>query len=265
MGKLYQSICSFSNLSKTFDFLWKKNRRPGPDGISLYDLLPIRDSYIRELSSSLINGSYHPTKDVYLTKPYYPGATKILTYACMNVREKLVEYAIKNYLYCWFDESMTDFCCAYRKRWGEKKVNELVTLYTSKGYIQYVSLDIKGFFKSIDQDRLMDMLNVLDDDNLSLLISDSLHFSHQCGIPSGHVLSPLLSNYYLNDLDWELAKRKLKVIRYADNYCFAAKQYDQLEDIIVQFKYLLQDYNMLINDMKTRYIVAPKIWQDIIV
>ena len=265
MGKLYQSICSFSNLSITFDFLWKKNRRPGPDGISLYDLLPIRDSYIRELSSSLLDRSYYPTSDICLTKPYYPGASKILTYTCMNVREKLVEYAIKNYLYSWYNESLTEFCCAYRKRWGEKKVTELITLYNSIGYTQYVSLDIKSFFNSIDQDKLMNMLNFLSDDDLSILISDSLHFSHKRGIPSGHVLSPLLSNYYLNDLDWELKKRKLKVIRYADNYCFAVKQYSQLEDIIVQFKGLLHDYNLLINDMKTKYVVAPNTWRDIIV
>ena len=265
MGKLYKNICSFSNLSATFDYLWKKNRRPGPNGISLYDLLPIRDSYLSELSLSLLDGTYYVTEDVYYTKPYYSTTTKMLTYVCMNVREKLVEYAIKNYLYDWYNDSMTDFCCAYRRKYGEKKVNELITLYMSMGYTLYVSLDIKQFFNSIVQDRLIGMLSILKDNDLIGLISNSLHFSHQCGIPAGHVLSPLLSNYYLSDLDWELSNREFKVIRYADNYCFAAKDQYQLDCIINQFEYLLQNYNMQLNEMKTKIIFSPRIWQDILV
>jgi RNA-directed DNA polymerase len=38
------------------------------------------------------------------------------------------------------------------------------------------------------------------------------------GSPRGAVISPLLSNIYLNGLDWKMAQAGLEMVRYVDDY-----------------------------------------------
>jgi len=90
-----------------------------------------------------------------------------------------------------------------------------------------VDLDLKSFFDEVNHDRLMAKLNRQHDDKMLMKLINAYlkapiallgqQQKSVKGVPQGGPLSPLLSNIVLNELDWELHKRKLRFVRYADD------------------------------------------------
>lgn len=207
-----------------------------------------------------------PNPDMIMQKPYYPGSSKILYYVEMNIREKIVEYAIKRYLYPLFEEIFMDFSCAYRKGKGEKYVTQLIHNYMEIGKNWFISLDIKSFFKSIDQGILVQLLSeVLTDNDVIELLKKCLGLNKSLGIPVGHVLSPLLSNFYLYKIDNKLFENKVPTIRYADNYCFLSSNKNDLMYREKMLETLLSEYGLTLNTNKTKIVYRPYDYTELII
>jgi retron-type reverse transcriptase len=99
--------------------------------------------------------------------------------------------------------------------------------YVEEGYHVVVDLDLEKFFDRVHHQRLMSRLAERVDDNrlLSLIgrmlkvkvvMPDGVKVATEEGVPQGGPLSPLLSNIVLSELDWELARRGHRFVRYAD-------------------------------------------------
>ena len=97
----------------------------------------------------------------------------------------------------------------------------------NEGYNWVVDLDLEKFFDTVNHDKLISILNkeIKDGKVLSLIrkflvsgvmVGEQMEET-EIGTPQGGNLSPLLANIILNELDWELEKRKLKFVRYADD------------------------------------------------
>ena len=102
----------------------------------------------------------------------------------------------------------------------EKKLQE--------GYVYVVDADLKGYFDSIPKDRLMKMIkeHISDSRVLKLIemflnqsiLEELREWTPVAGVPQGAVLSPVLSNLYLNPLDHEMADHGVEMVRYADDF-----------------------------------------------
>ena len=90
-----------------------------------------------------------------------------------------------------------------------------------------VDADLKGYFDTIPKDRLMKLIaEHISDSRMQKLIKLFLdqkileelrEWTPITGVPQGAVLSPVLSNLYLNPLDHEMADHGLEMVRYADD------------------------------------------------
>jgi group II intron reverse transcriptase/maturase len=100
--------------------------------------------------------------------------------------------------------------------------------YVEEGYDWCVDLDLENFFNQVHHQRLMSRLaKRVEDKKLLVLIGrmlkakvvmpDGVVVSNDEGVPQGGPLSPLLSNVVLDELDWELAERGHRFVRYADD------------------------------------------------
>ena len=97
----------------------------------------------------------------------------------------------------------------------------------NKGYNWIVDIDLEKFFDTVNHDKLISILNkeIKDGQTLSLirkfLVSEVMIGTQveetEMGTPQGGNLSPLLANVILNELDWELERRGLHFVRYADD------------------------------------------------
>ena len=103
-----------------------------------------------------------------------------------------------------------------------------ILLLRDDGYLWIVDADIRDCFPSLDHQLILNLVKrrIMDQDLLDLIslwlpygrprISRRSRLPR--GISLGSVISPLLCNIYLHELDRELRKKRLQHVRYADDF-----------------------------------------------
>jgi len=258
MGKKFNEVCSLKNLTIAYKIGLKKRSRHGLDDISWSDIERNSDEFIQKLREELISGEFFPSLFATETKTYKCGLkNKVITYNVLNIKERVIEYAIKEVLYPLYEKIFLPFSCAYRVGKYEKYLKQLVNTALIEGFFYFVSVDIKSFFGSIDQKILIsEISDFIKDEKLVILISRCIFLNNKkIGIMPGHVLSPLLSNIFLHPVDTEL--KEIKVIRYADNFFFPQKDSYGWFEKVELISNLLQKRNLQLNKEKTKILINP--------
>jgi len=145
-------------------------------------------------------------------------ASKVVQKILVLEMEGLVKFSDKSY--------------AFRKNKGTvKAINRTKDFLKANYWI--AKADINNFFDTIDQEKLIAMLNNLIEDKrivklISLFLSNGMlkgknWVDKQKGIYQGDNLSPLLSNIYLDSFDRYLESKHVDFVRYADDMVFFAK------------------------------------------
>lgn len=199
----------------------------GVDHISVDDFGSRLIPEIRKLSQSLQDGSYRPQaiRRVHIPKP---GSNETRPLGIPTVRDRVVQAAIVNVIEPIFERDFAEHSYGFRPGRGCKDALRRVDELIRAGYVHVLDADLKGYFDSIPHDRLMSRLKgkVADGRVLSLIekflkadiIDEMNQWSPTSGAPQGAVLSPLLSNVYLDPLDHLLAESGFEMVRYADDF-----------------------------------------------
>jgi RNA-directed DNA polymerase len=127
-----------------------------------------------------------------------------------------------------------------------------------------VDADLKGYFDSIPQDRLMDRMRerIADGRILALveqflqqgvLENGELH-TPETGTPQGGVLSPLLANLYLNPLDHQMEQAGYRMIRYADDLVILCRSAEEAQAALHQLQNWTQREGLQLHPEKTRVV-----------
>lgn len=107
-----------------------------------------------------------------------------------------------------------------------------------------VDADLKSYFDTIPKDHLLALVNqkisdprVLD--LVKLFLNQSImeqlrEWTPESGVPQGAVHSPLLSNFYLNELDHQMAALGFEMVRYADDFVILCRSQEQAESALCQ-------------------------------
>ena len=146
-----------------------------------------------------------------------------------------------------------------------------MTNYIVKEKLYYVvDIDIKGFFDNIDHGKLLKQLWQLGirDKNLLSIISKMLKAEVKGvgipnkGTPQGGILSPLLANVVLNELDWWLDSKKnkgIRFVRYADDFKILCPTYQIASDMLDKTTiWLKKRLKLEVSDEKTKIVNLKK-------
>ncbi len=127
-----------------------------------------------------------------------------------------------------------------------------------------VDADLKSYFDTIPHDRLLSRLRerIADGRLLRLLaafltagILDGLEErGPEAGAPQGAVLSPLLSNIYLNPLDHQLAAQGVAMVRYADDFVMLCRSQADAEQALAQVRQWCAAEGLVLHPNKTRIV-----------
>jgi RNA-directed DNA polymerase len=133
-----------------------------------------------------------------------------------------------------------------------------------KGYIYVVDIDLKSYFDTIPHDRLMDRVRerIADGRMLQLIesflkagIFDGLkEWEPEMGAPQGAVLSPLLSNIYLNPLDHQMAAWGYEMVRYADDFVILCRSQAEAEQALAQVRQWCEAEGLTVHPTKTKIV-----------
>ena len=156
-----------------------------------------------------------------------------------TVRDRVVQTALRHVLEPIFDVTFAEHSYGFRPGRGCHDALERVEALLKEGYVYVVDADLKSYFDTIPQDRLMDRVRerVADSRVLRLVetfleqgVMDGLsEWTPETGTPQGAVISPLLANIYLNPLDHLMAEAGFAMVRYADDFVILCRSRAEAE------------------------------------
>lgn len=157
----------------------------------------------------------------------------------------------------------SDSSYGYRPRRSAQQAIQKVKEYAEEGYRHTVSVDLSKYFDTLSHELLMTLLHrQMQDMRVLRLIKKYLKSGvmengvickTEEGSPQGGPLSPLLANIYLNEFDWEMNSRGIKMVRYADDIVVFAKSKHAAERLLESCrKYLEGRLKLKMNAEKSK-------------
>ncbi len=217
----YDEIVEFDNLMRAYKNSRRKNSISGLDGVTPKEI-DVPSKYVYQLYLDLINKKYLPKEVLEQSVLKYDG-TCMICFEILCFSDRIVQNAIKNKLLPLLNEILYEGVCGYRGKKYKKRYYECIKFFWKNNYKYIVSFDIKHFFKSIDKNLLLKQLGEYCDEKVVRLIDQQL-FRKTMEMPLGHILSTLLSNFYLYDIDYAMYQKFGDFVRYGDNYIFPIKE-----------------------------------------
>jgi RNA-directed DNA polymerase len=157
-----------------------------------------------------------------------PGTSEKRPLGIPTVRDRVVQAALRNVLEPIFEKDFAAHSYGFRPGRGCKDALRRVDALLKQGYSYVVDADLKSYFDTIPHDLLMARIRDKIADNRLLTLVElflkqqvmemTAGWTPETGTPQGAVLSPLLSNIYLNPLDHLMAQSGVNMVRYADDF-----------------------------------------------
>jgi len=255
---MINQILDKKHLENTYHQLLRKNISSGIDGISKYELKEYLILNWKIIQDKILNGTYNP--NIVIDYEILSKKGKKRTIYKFTVIDMYIQKAISLFLQELIEKNLCDNNFSFRKDKGILNVVKKGIDYINQGYEYILEVDIKKYFENIDHKILLNKLNfILNDSVLVSLImkyqncliqTDKKIYKKRKGIITGSSLSPVLSNIYLNELDFEYIQSPY--LRYCDNVFIFVETQEQgielLEKIILSLK---DKYKLEINQKKT--------------
>jgi len=179
-----------------------------------------------------------------------------------TVRDRIVQAAIVNVIEPIFERDFAEHSYGFRPGRGCKDALRRVDHLLKSGHVYVVDADLKGYFDSIPHDQLVARLKTkISDGSLLSLIEAFLQAGIQegttgwtadSGAPQGAVLSPLLSNVYLDPLDHLMAQSGFEMVRYADDFVILCRTADQAAQALEIVQQWTTENGLTLHPTKTR-------------
>lgn len=224
--ELLERIASTPVMAKALLNVARNRGAAGVDGKSVVEVLKNVRALLPKLQHALLSGSYRPgdIRRVWIPKP--GGGQRGL--GIPNVIDRWVQEAVRQVIEPIFEPHFHGSSHGFRPERGAKTAIAEAKRHIEDGYDIVVDLDLSKFFDRVNWQRLLARLAKRVDDKrvLSLIhrmlkvkvvMPDGAVIETVEGTPQGGPLSPLLSNVVLDELDWELDRRGLRFVRYADD------------------------------------------------
>lgn len=225
--RLLERVASLPNLARALLFVARNKGAAGVDGVSTEEVVEAAPDLLPKIRQALISGNYQPgnIRRVWIPKP--GGGARGL--GIPNVIDRVVQQAVLLQLEPIFEPTFHDSSHGFRRYRGAQTAIAQATTYFNEGYGTTVDIDLSKFFDRVHHQRLLTRMGKRVGDGRVLklvhrmlkakvVLPDGTRVVTEEGTPQGGPLSPLLSNIVLDELDWELDRRGLRFVRYADDF-----------------------------------------------
>ncbi len=218
---------------------------------------------LKRLSEQLREGSYQPqaVRRVWIPKP---GSREKRPLGVPTVRDRVVQAALRLVLEPIFERDFAEQSYGFRPKRGCKEALRRVDGLLKQGYTWIVDADLKSYFDTIPHEPLMERVRekvsdgrVLDlvEAFLNQQVLDGMKsWTPEGGTPQGAVLSPLLSNLYLDPLDHQMEEAGMEMVRYADDFVLLCRSREEAEQALERVRAWTALAGLTLHPVKTRIV-----------
>jgi RNA-directed DNA polymerase len=248
--------------------VWHKGKSAGADGQTVAHFERRAEEELRRLHEQLRMGTYRPqpVRRAWIPKP---GSKEKRPLGIPAVRDRIVQGALRHVLEPIFETDMAEHSYGFRPGRGAKDALRRVDTLLKAGHHRVVDADLKSYFDTIPHDRLLKLLKERVADGRVLALVESFLRAGVLeelkgwqptgrGTPQGGVISPLLSNLYLNPLDHQMEQAGWEMVRYADDFVILCRTEAEAQAALVTVRAWVSEAGLTLHPEKTRVVDATR-------
>ena len=204
---LYVHVCKMETLQEAYWMAKSNDGAPGIDGVTFEAIEESgRESFLKQIQDELVQHTYQPMR---VRKKEIPkdGGTKIRGLSIPAIRDRVVQGALKLILEPVFEADFQSGSYGYRPKRTAQEAVLRVDKAIMEGKTRVMDLDLRAYFDNVQHYLLLaKVARRVQDAMVMKLLNLILKSTGKKGVPQGGVVSPLLSNLYLNEVDRMLEK-----------------------------------------------------------
>jgi len=265
---LYVHVCKKETLHEAYRLAKKNKGAPGIDGVTFEVIEEAGvDIFLGQLREELVKCSYRPQR---VRKVEIPkDVDKVRVLSIPTIRDRVVQGALKLILEPIFEADFQPGSFGYRPKKSPQQAVQRVSDAILQGKTYVIDLDLRAYFDNVRQHIVLKKVaERIDDDDVLGLLRMIMRACGKRGVPQGGVISPLLSNIYLNEVDKMLERakevtrykvwRSIEYVRFADDLVVLVDSHPRQrwlrKAVEKRIREELAKLQVEVNDEKTRFV-----------
>lgn len=264
---LIDKVGSEANLRASFGKVKAKGGSAGVDHVTIEMFEVHLEENLERLSRELTSGRYQPQgiRRVWIPKV---GSKEKRPLGIPTVRDRVTQGALRQVLEPIFEKRFASESYGFRPGRGAKDALRRVWKWLEAGNIYVVDVDLESYYDTIPREPLINRVEeeVADGKVMDLVekylrqevMESAKHWTTERGTPQGAVISPLLSNIYLNPLDHKMAEKGYRMVRYADDSVILCRSEKEAQEALEEVRRWTEEAGLVLHPEKTRIVDATQ-------
>src|SRR5262244_2654509 len=203
---LYVHVCKMETLREAYQMARSNDGAPGIDGVTFEAMEESgTESFLKQIRDA---NTYRPMR---VRKKEIPkdGGTKVRVLSISTIRDRVVQGALKLILEPILEADFQSGSYGYRPKRSAHEAVDRVAQAIVQGLTRIIDLDLRAYFDSVQHYLLLEKVaRRVQDAKVMRLLNLILKSTGKKGVPQGGVISPVLSNLYLDEVDRMLEKAR---------------------------------------------------------
>jgi RNA-directed DNA polymerase len=271
---LYVHVCKLETLREAYRLAKQNNGAAGIDGVT-FEAIEAEglEAWLQQLRDELVGRRYRPARLRRVEIPKRSGSKGFRTLSIPTIRDRVVQGALKLILEPIFEADFQSGSYGYRPKRSAHEAVARVAQAIAQQKTRVFDFDLRCFFDNVRHHILFEKVaRRVNDPEVMHLLKLLVKATGKKGLSQGGVLSPVLSNLYLNEVDRMLERAQdatgrgpytyLEYARFADDLVILVDAYAQhdwlLKAVNQQLREELAKLHIDINEDKSRYVDLAK-------
>ena len=266
-------VCKVETLREAYRLAKQNDGAPGIDGVTFAAIeAEGLEAFLQQLRDELLGCSYRPARLRRVEIPKH-GGKGVRVLSIPTIRDRVVQGALKLILEPIFEADFQSGSYGYRPKRSAHEAVERVAQAIAHHKTRVLDIDLRAYFDNVRHYVLLEKVaRRVNESEVMHLLKLIVKATGKKGVSQGGVLSPLLSNLYLNEVDQMLERAQevtrrgpytyLQYARFADDLVILVDAYAQhdwlLKAVNQRLREELAKLHVDINEDKSRFVDLVK-------